>query len=73
MEMNETSYYDSISRIASEIDVHGGTILVTGATGLIGTSLIDVLNEANRSYKKHFDIIALGRDKMKLEDRFGDF
>lgn len=72
--MNEriTGYKKSIKVVASEIEISGGTILITGASGLIGTCLIDVLTEANRSFDKHFNIIAMGRSEKKLEKRFKD-
>ena len=42
----------------------GKTILITGATGLIGTHLVKRLFEGN------VHIIALGRNRNKLEDVF---
>ena len=65
-------YKESIVKIASEIEVYGGNVLVTGATGLIGSCLIDVLLEANHSCGKHFTIYAMGRSEEKLFRRYGD-
>lgn len=50
----------------------GTNILVTGATGLIGTSLIKSLDFANKKKKLALKIIALVRDKAKAEERFND-
>ena len=65
-------YIQSIKSVASEIDVDGGRVLVTGATGLIGSCLVDVLLEANHSFGKHFTVYAMGRSEEKLVRRFGD-
>ena len=71
MNNDKVSYEKSVKTVAAEIDISRGTILVTGASGLIGTCLIDVLSEANRSLGKQFEIIALGRDIKKMQERFG--
>lgn len=67
---NSSIYRKTINKAASEIDVVGGEILITGATGLIGSCMIDVLLEANESYGKNFKIIAMGRNKDSLRLRF---
>lgn len=41
------SYIDGVSRIANQLKVKSGQVLVTGATGLIGSYLIDTLLYAN--------------------------
>ncbi|MCR5629816.1 NAD-dependent epimerase/dehydratase family protein [Eubacterium sp.] len=65
-------YREAINKIASDIKIHNGKILVTGASGLIGTCLVDVLVEANVSFGSNFEIYALGRNENKLIDRFGN-
>ena len=65
------TYKKTINRLASEVTISGGRILITGATGLIGSCLLDVLLAAKSSYGKSFDIYALGRNKSKLIKRFG--
>lgn len=45
-------------------------ILVTGAAGLVGSSLIDLLLEINRTFGADIEIWALGRQKSVLESRF---
>lgn len=48
----------------------GRTIAISGATGMIGTFLIDVLMKKNED--PHFDcrIIAIGRNKSRAQNRF---
>lgn len=64
-------YSESIKKLAKKVPIKEKTILVTGATGLIGSCLIDVLIEAN-NYGARNVIYALGRSKDKIESRFGN-
>lgn len=55
-------------------ELEGASLLVTGATGLIGTCLIDLLMEHNReSGRKPVEIWALGRSRERLRRRFADY
>lgn len=54
--------------------LHGTSILVTGATGLIGTCLIDILMERNRMHAESpISVFALGRSHERLHQRFADY
>ena len=63
-------------RIVNEADFiewdrfKGATILVTGATGLIGTSFIKSLDYANKEKNLNLHMIALVRDEARAKDRF---
>ena len=46
------------------------SILLSGATGLIGSFLVDVLLEKNRTEGLNCKIYALGRNEQKARDRF---
>lgn len=46
-------------------------ILITGATGMIGVFLIDVLMERNKKYNDNIRIVALSRDEDKIKQRLG--
>jgi nucleoside-diphosphate-sugar epimerase len=46
-------------------------ILITGASGLIGTFLCDVLFLRNKIYNDNISIYALGRNKNKIKEKFG--
>lgn len=48
-------------------------VLITGATGLIGSFLIDVLMERNTAYRNEINIWAAGRDQEKAGRRFGNY
>lgn len=50
----------------------GKTIFVTGATGLIGATLINALNYANKVKPLNLKVLALVRDRNRAEERFKD-
>lgn len=49
------------------------SVLITGATGMIGTFLIDILMEANRRYDLNLHIFALGRSLERANNRFSEY
>ena len=70
-------YEDDIRTIASiNIDwdsFKGKSILITGATGLIGTFLIDLLMYRNNKFNNDIVIFAVSRSKEKVFLRFNDY
>lgn len=70
--VNSRTYREALEKVIPEIAISDGRILVTGASGLIGSCLIDLLVLAN-NYGRSFDVYALGRDKTKLQNRFSAF
>ena len=62
---------ESIRETAKAIDLRNVSILVTGATGLIGSCIIDTLLVANKEFGTGIKIYALSRSREKLEKRFG--
>ena len=70
-------YVEDVKNI-SELDLpwekfKGRNILISGATGLVGCFLIDVIMEKNISSGLNCKIFALGRDKNKAQERFGSY
>ena len=49
------------------------SILISGATGLIGSFLVDVIMKRNAAYGMNCSVYALGRNKDKAKERFADF
>lgn len=63
---------ENILSIPGLESLNGKTIIITGATGLIGTQLIDALVLWNQK-GGNIKIIAACRDKQKFVERFGDY
>ena len=71
MTSNRT-YREALEKVIPEIAIKDGQILVTGASGLIGSCLVDLLMLAN-SYGRNFNVYVLGRNKEILKNRFSAF
>ena len=63
-------YNDGLRQVAETLPIKVGKILVTGATGLIGSCCIDALLYANEYCGCRFKIFALGRSQEKISKRF---
>ena len=77
MYINHPVYIKDIQKTAT-INIEWGklkhsSVLICGATGMIGTVLIDVLMERNLSYNDNIQIYALGRSSENAIDRFRDY
>ena len=70
--IGNTLYRESLIRVIPEIAINNGRVLVTGASGLIGSCIVDLLLLSN-DYGREFDVYALGRDSEKLKKRFNSF
>ena len=70
--INNILYRESLEKAIPEIAIRDGRILVTGASGLIGSCLVDLLMLAN-DYGRNFEVYALGRNIEKLKKRFSAF
>jgi len=71
---NSELYIEDINTIASSNiewgKLRGKSIIITGATGLIGTFLVDLLMHRNNAYNDGITIYAIGRNKEKAYQRF---
>ena len=67
---NSNLYQEQINLVAHKIPQMQKSVLVTGATGMIGSTIIDVLLCADRMYGNQFSVLALGRNRKKMEERF---
>lgn len=63
-------YRKALGRTAGQLPDIPLSFLITGATGLIGSCIVDTLLYANRELGQSYRIYALGRNRKKLEDRF---
>lgn len=65
-------YVNSLYKCIPWLDKREGNILITGATGLIGTYIIDLLIYTNKINESKFNIFALGRNREKIVNLFGN-
>ncbi len=60
-------------RVIPELDqLEGKSVLITGASGLICSSVVDILLHYNDTHQNKIHILAAGRTKEKIVSRFGD-
>lgn len=67
-------YMDDVKRVADSTlpweKLENNSILISGATGLIGSFLIDVIMEKNAAQQLNCTVYALARNKEKAKKRF---
>lgn len=68
--IDSQTYISSLKRLAGKIIVENKSFLITGATGLIGSCIVDLLLYANEYYHLNNKIYALGRSNQRLLNRF---
>lgn len=70
-------YQDDIERIISEDltweILKNKTFFITGASGMIGTVIIDVLMHLNKKLNYNIHVIAAGRNESSLKERFSEY
>ena len=69
-------YQEDINIVLSSINIEPfarKSFLITGATGLIGMFLIDVIMHANKEKGANITVFAVGRNKDKATDRLGEY
>lgn len=62
---------DCAKEIHRSLGIQNGSILISGATGLIGSAIVDSLLRMNDEYGTKFNVIALAKGKQRAIDRFG--
>lgn len=73
---NELYVNDVNSILKLDLDwkkLENSSILITGATGMIGTFLVDVLMERNHQFQSNISIYALGRSRIRARERFASY
>jgi len=71
MGVYECKYYqEDLERIIDYLPDRKINLLVTGATGLIGSCVIDTLLYANQNHGRCYTVYAIGRSGDRLKNRF---
>lgn len=78
MYLLDNEYYQEDLIYCANLDVpwekmKNRSILISGASGLVGSFLIDVLMYRNKKYSMNCKIYALGRNSIKAKERFVDY
>ena len=68
--MNKKILEAELERFPEWSRLRGKSVLITGAGGLLGTALVDLLACLNREYNGQIKVLAMGRNREKLEKRF---
>ena len=67
---------DIFSILCSDLDwskLNNKSILITGASGMNGSFLVDLLMQRNKEYRSNICIYALGRNKERAKMRFSPY
>lgn len=75
MELYQSATYredleTTVEHIVNAENLYGSTVLVTGATGTIGSFVVDALLGMNRSRGANIQVIVAGRNTERLRTRF---
>ena len=77
MAEKESIFYEDL-RCVNEVpfiaweELKNKTILLTGATGLIGAAIVNALNYVNKQRELNLRLLALVRDEERAKNRFAD-
>lgn len=63
---------DAVYRVKGLEKLKGKSVFITGASGLIGSYLVDMLMTVNRILNLQVRVYAAGRSKKRLKERFND-
>ena len=63
----------SIGAVSGLEEIEGRNILITGATGLIGSALTDLLIRWNETHTGKIGLRVAGRSKERVDERFGEY
>lgn len=70
-------WIDNIDTVINECpEIHElecKSVLITGATGLICSAIVDVLIRYNETHSEKIEIIVAGRSEKKMKNRFGSY
>ena len=73
---NSKTYLDALRRRLSDLDLsplHGKTILISGATGMVGSCLTDLLMIWNEEQMEPCRVVVTGRREASARKRFGTY
>ncbi len=70
-------YWDDAKRVSQNIpdlkNIYNKNVLITGATGMICSTVVDLLFYLNRKHSAGIGIILAGRSEQRISERFSGF
>lgn len=76
LNVRNSFYQSDLENVANQVDIrviYNTKFLITGATGLIGSFLVDFLLYLNEKYNSNIKVYAMSRSKERLQKRFSYF
>lgn len=75
--INNSIYIEELAKYSKKItrieELQNKKIMISGATGMIGSCIIDIIMYQNKTRSLNCSIIALGRNETKAKNRFNDY
>ena len=75
--IKQPMYQEDLAKVINHTpkikQLHGKSVLMIGASGMIGSFLIDTLMAANEQLGIKIKVYAMGRNRQKLEKRFASY
>lgn len=69
-----TENLDTVIKELPELsELENKTVMITGASGLICSSIVDLMIRYNETHEGKITILVAGRSESKMQDRFGEF
>ena len=62
-----------LNRVPDVAELFGKSILITGATGMICSAVVELLLELNKSHDARISVFLAGRNRERLQARFTPF
>ena len=74
---NSTTWHEDLERVLSALPelktLENKSVMITGAAGLICSSIVDLFIKYNENHENTIHILAAGRWLKEMTDRFGDY
>ena len=74
---SSNTWHEDLEKVLSDLPelktLENKSVMITGAAGLICSSIVDLFIKYNENHENTIHILAAGRQLKKMTDRFGDY